>query len=201
LIQSGTSSTWPPAATAETAAPEVAAGWGTPATSASVLSDVYSLGATGFWLLTGRPPYDLSGAADVMAKMATVAAKVPLKLRDLAPHVPQPVASVIESAMARAPIDRIPSVTNLAAALGRRSSVARKWRRTDEHGRHIACWRGEPQDGGSTYVLCLEQGARPTQSVITTVHAGSGRRVTGGSRTTPARSWGQAVRSVMRALG
>ncbi len=200
LIPPGATSAFPPGGTAETAAPEVAAYWGTPATTASVVSDVYSLGATAFWLLTARPPHNFAAVTDVPAKMAIVAAQAPARLRDVAPHVPQYVAAIVEKAMARSTGDRFASVTDLAAALGRRPAVRRRWRRTDEHASHVACWRGESEGANSVYILCLELGTLPSQCVITTVTAGSGRRVTRGCRTGPMRTWGQAVRSVMRVL-
>lgn len=199
LLPPGATSTAPAGATAETAAPEVAGGWPTPAT-ASVRSDLYSLGATAFWLLAGAAPIDLSAAPDTAAKMALVAAQSVPRLRDVAPHVPSYVASAIEQAMDRSPTKRHTSVTEFAAALGRRPSVARRWRRTDEHRGHIACWRGELQSAGSTFVMCLEHGSRPTQAVITTRHLVSGRRITAGCRSVPMRTWAQAVRSVMRAV-
>ncbi len=201
LIPAGATSVAPAGATAETAAPEVAAGWPTPGVpTASVQSDVYSLGATAFWLLAGRTPLDLSTAPDTAAKMAIVGTQSPPRLRDLAPHVPNYVAAAIERAMAHNGADRFTSVTDLAAALGRRPAVDRRWTRTDEHAGHLACWRGEPQSGGSTYVLCLEQGARPTQAAITTRHRSSGSRISAGCRSSPMRNWAQAVRSIMRAL-
>ena len=201
LIAPGAASVTPPGASPETAAPEIAAGWNTPAVTASFGSDQYALGATAYWLLAARTPVDLSSAADFVGQMSLVASTAPPRLRDVAPHVPQYVAAAIEQAMARDVGDRFPSVTEFAAALGQRPRVSRRWRRTDEHASHVICWRGEPQSGGSTYVLCLEQGARATQGVITTRHAASGNRITPGCRTTPMRSWGQAVRSVMRSLG
>ena len=200
LLPAGTTTTIPAGATAETAAPEVAAGWNTPTPTASIQSDVYSLGATAFWLVAGRTPIDLSAAADITAKMTIVAAETAPRLRDVAPHVPNYVASAVERAMERSPADRYSTVTEFAAALGRRPGVTRRWKRTDEHPAHIACWRGEMQSAGSTYVMCLEQGARATQAIITTRHLSSGRRVTAGCRSAPMRTWAQAVRSAMRAL-
>jgi eukaryotic-like serine/threonine-protein kinase len=132
--------------------------------------------------------------------MAIVATQSAPRLRDVAPHVPNYVASAVERAMQRSPADRYPTVTEFAAALGRRPGVVRRWKRTDEHIGHMACWRGELQSAGSTYVMCLEQGARPTQAMITTRHLSSGRRVTAGCRSVPMRTWAQAVRSAMRAL-
>lgn len=191
----------PAGATAETAAPEVAAGWPTPgAATASIRSDIYSLGATAHWLVAGRPPLDLSAAPDTAAKMAIVATQSVPRVREVAPHVPNYVAVAIERAMDHSPANRYATVTDFAAALGGRPAVARRWRRTDEHAGHIACWRGELQHAGSTYAMCLEQGPRPTQAVITTRHLTSGRRVTAGCRSSPMRNWAQAVRSAMRAL-
>ena len=200
LIPPDATATAPRGATPETAAPEVAAGWNTPAATASIQSDVYSLGATAFWMLTGRPPLDLSTAADFDAKMALVAAQAPPRLREVAPHVPGYVATAIEQAMARAPADRFATVTDFAAALGRRPGVSRRWARTDEHATHIACWRGDPNGTGSTYVVCLDQGPRATQATVTAQHLTSGRRIPAGCRSVPMRTWAQAVRSVMRVL-
>jgi serine/threonine protein kinase len=200
LLPVGATVVQPAGATAMTAAPEVAAGWGTPAATASVRSDVYSLGATAYWLLAARPPHDFTGAADAAAQMAIVVAQAPPRLRDVAPHVPNYVSVAIETAIARASSDRHASVTDLASALGRRPAMTRRWRRTDEHVGHLGCWRGEPDHGGSVYVVCLEVGSRPSQITITTRHAGSGHRVLRGCRVVPRREWGRAIRSVMRAL-
>lgn len=186
--------------TAEIAAPEVASAWNAPTPSASVRSDVYSLGATAFWLLTGRPPYDFGGTTDFDAKMLIAATQPTPRLRDLAPHVPQYLGNVIEKAMAPAAADRYPSVTAFATALGTRTGVPRRWRRTDEHPGHHACWRGEPLGNGGTYLMCLEIGSRPTQGIITTTQASSGHRVNRGCRTTPMRCWGQGVRAAMQAV-
>jgi serine/threonine protein kinase len=201
LIPSGATAVQPHGATAETAAPEIAASWGTTAANASIRSDVYSLGATAFWLLAARPPHDLTGATDIATKMSIVATQPAVSLRALAPHVPKPVTGAIETAISRSQSDRYQTVTDFAAALGARPAAARRWRRTDEHPGHLACWRGEPRGAGSTFVLCLEPGSRPTQCTITTAHAGSGRRVTRGCRSAPLRSWAQAVRSIMQKLG
>jgi serine/threonine-protein kinase len=196
----GAQSARPPGATPETAAPEVAAGWNTPAATACFSSDVYSLGATAYWLLAGRTTHDFTGLADSGAKMARVAGEAPPRLRDLAPHVPRYVASAVERAMSRNPADRFGSSTEFAAALGARPSPSRRWDRTDEHASHLACWRGEPAGRGGAYLVCLEQGARATQYVITATHAASGRRVPSACRTATARTLGQAVRTVIDGL-
>jgi eukaryotic-like serine/threonine-protein kinase len=185
-------------ASPETAAPEVAAGWPTGAPPASFQTDVYSLGATAYWLLAGRPPVDFRGIGTFAARMAAAATQTRPRLRDVAPHVPAAVANVIEKAMSKNPADRYASANELAAALGARSTRARRWRRTDEHGGHIGCWRGE-QPGRSTYILCLEQAAKPTKCTVTTRHE-TGARVPGGSRTDSMKKWPLAVRATIDKL-
>lgn len=190
----------PTTVTVHTVAPEIARNWPTGQT-ASAASDVYSLGATAYWLLAGRTAHDFAGVPDLAAAMGLVAGTEPRRLRDAAPHLPSAVARVVERAMARTTADRYQSATEFAAALGSRTATNRRWRRTDEHAGHIACWRGKPRAGGGTYVVCLEQGARQSQCVITSRHAASGGRITRGCRTAAMRDSAQAVRAVMTALG
>jgi serine/threonine-protein kinase len=187
-------------ATPTTAAPEVAAAWppnGIP--PASFQTDVYSLGATGYWLLAGRPPVDADNIPAFGAKMAAAATQIPPRLRDLAPHVPASVAAVIEKAISRDPADRYATVNELDAALGSRSTRQRKWHRTNQHPGHLGCWSGE-EPGKSTYVLCLEQGATPTKCKVTTVHESSGHRVPGGARYDSMKNAPLAVRRIIDKL-
>jgi serine/threonine protein kinase len=200
LIPTRTGSAVIPGATAATASPEVASTWQTGRPEATRASDIYSVGATAYWLLAGRPPHDLSGVPDATARMAIVAAIEPERLRDAAPHVPLYIAHVVEKAMARAEGDRYQNVTEINDALGSVPRVSRRWRPTNEHPGHLGCWRGEPVGGGSTYVLCLEPGDRPTRCVVTARHAGSGNRIHAARRTAPMRERARAVRSAMRFL-
>jgi len=62
-------------ATPETAAPEVRAGWATGAPPAAFTTDVYSLGATAYWLLAAQPPVNLARITGIPARMATAAAQ------------------------------------------------------------------------------------------------------------------------------
>lgn len=199
LLPEGVVSVAALATTPAIAAPEVAADLAGP--TASVRSDVYSLGACAYWLLAARRPFEFPEAADFQARLAIVAAEIPPRLWDVAPHVPSYVAKAVDRAMARDPADRFGSTAELAAALGARPSVRRRWRRTNEHEGHEGCWRGEPVSGGSTYVLCLEKGSRPTQAVITAIHLTSGRRIAAGGRKVAMREWPRAIRSAIRSLG
>ena len=198
LLPQGQTTAPPQGATAATAAPEIASTFGTGAPVASIASDVYSLSATAFWLLAGRPPIDLS-AVPPQLQMSTVATAQPPRLRDVAPHVPQALAAIVEKAIARDPADRYATIGDFAAALGSRPAVARKWTRTNEHAGHIGCWRGE-RVGASTYVLCVEPGAKAGSCNVATRHLASGARVPNGAKACRIRNWPQAVRAVMRAL-
>lgn len=94
-------------ATVAHAAPEVLSG-----TKASVRSDVYGLASTLYTLLSGTPAFSGGGDDSMVALIARLAsAPVP----DLRPRgVPDVLANVIETAMAKAPEQRPPN----AAALG-----------------------------------------------------------------------------------
>jgi serine/threonine protein kinase len=198
LLPPGHTTAVPQGATAATAAPEVASSWGANAPVASIASDVYSLGATAYWLLAGRPPIDLS-AVPPQFQMQAVAAGQPPRVFDVAPHVPQRLAAIIEKAIARNPADRYATIGDFAAALGSRQAVTRKWTRTNEHAGHIGCWRGE-RAGASTYVLCVEPGVKAGSCNVTTRHVRSNARVPNGSKACRMRNWPQAVRAVIRAL-
>lgn len=198
LLPQGASSVTPFVTTPPITAPEIAANW--EAATASIKSDVYSLGACAYWLLAARTPHEFPPGIDFNGALSIVAAQRPHPLWDVAPHVPGYVAKAVDRAMARDPADRFEDAAVFAAFLGNRPAVSRHWRRTDEHPGHLACWRGEPQSSGSTYVLCLEEGSRPTQAVITTTHLGSGRRISSGCRNVPMRIFAQKIRSVIRAL-
>jgi serine/threonine-protein kinase len=185
-------------ATAETAAPEVRTGWATGAPPAAYTTDVYSLGATTYWLLAAQPPVNLVGINGIPARMAAAATQTTPRLREVAPHVPGPVASIVERAMAIDAGDRYQTVAEFSAALGSRSTKPRRWRRTNEHAGHLGCWQGECP-GKSTYILCLEQGATPKQCTVTTRHA-TGAKVPSGSRTASVRDAARAVRATIDKL-
>jgi len=74
-------------------------------------SDIYSLGASLYTLLTGKPPYGGRMTSYVLASVLTDEA---LESND---HTPRPVIDALVRAIERAPEDRWPSAAALATAL------------------------------------------------------------------------------------
>lgn len=77
-------------------------------------SDMYSLGATFFHLLTGRPPFEGGTALAVIAQHLQDA---PPKVRERSPEVPEKLAAVIDRLLSKKPKDRFPSYDALIEAL------------------------------------------------------------------------------------
>ena len=80
-------------------------------------ADIYSLGAIGYELLTGQPPYDGSGPFEILGRVLD--APVPA-IRTLRPDCPPWLESVVRTALHKAPGDRPQTVTQLLDALERK---------------------------------------------------------------------------------
>jgi serine/threonine-protein kinase len=112
--------------------PEQAAG--TP--SIDGRSDIYSLGAVAYYLLAGKPPYDVASSFEALIALLSDPIKPPSTLR---PDLPDDLEAVIMRSLARHPNDRFPDVAAFEAALGRcacasswSEAMARQWW-TDHH--------------------------------------------------------------------
>lgn len=79
-------------------------------------SDVYSLGATMYSLLLGRPPFDGESLMEVLRKVSTEPIVPP---RRIDPAFPAELEAILLRAMARDPRDRYPTAAALASDLAR----------------------------------------------------------------------------------
>jgi uncharacterized RDD family membrane protein YckC len=77
-----------------------------------VRADIYAVGATAYYLLTGHAPFDDS---DVLALVARIATEVPKSPRALAPAVPRGLAAIVLRCLAK---DRAGRPANYAALHG-----------------------------------------------------------------------------------
>ncbi len=79
-------------------------------------SDVYSMGATLFHLLAGRPPFQAAGMVELFALHANQA---PPPLRSLNSELSEDVGRVVERALAKTPADRHPDAAAFLRELER----------------------------------------------------------------------------------
>ena len=100
------------------AAPEVARG-GVPTAE----SDLYGIGSTAYFLLTGRPVFDESSPARALAAHAR---RAPKPVREANPAVPADLSEVVMRCLRKDPAERFPSAAALAAAL-RDCECASEW--------------------------------------------------------------------------
>jgi len=84
-------------------------------TTAGPPSDVYSLGATLFEMLTGRPPFQHVGMQAIFLAHLSVSPPDP---REIVPHVPEELARMVVDCLAKRASDR-PEALDLAAKLAK----------------------------------------------------------------------------------
>ncbi len=84
-------------------------------------SDIYSLGCTFYYLLTGSPPFPGGGLADKLARHST--APVP-DVRERRPEIPGPLALLVQKMMAKKPEGRFVDYSQLIAGLDGLSRTA-----------------------------------------------------------------------------
>jgi len=97
--------------TADYLAPEQAV----PFSDVDIRADIYSLGATGFYLLTGRPPF--GDTTNITQKLLAHQTRAPDSLQALRPDLRPQLVVVIERMMAKAPVDRYLTPMDVVHAL------------------------------------------------------------------------------------
>jgi predicted Ser/Thr protein kinase len=81
-------------------------------------SDLYSLGATLYALLAGRPPYGTGSAVSIVLKHADPKER-PQPLRSAVPDIPPEVEGLVEKLMAKRPEERFQTADEVVAAVDR----------------------------------------------------------------------------------
>ncbi len=79
-----------------------------------IRADIYAVGATLYFLLTGQPPFD---AKDLRELVARVTSEPPRSPRVLRPEIPAGLAAVVLQCLAKVPGERPRSYSDLAANL------------------------------------------------------------------------------------
>jgi serine/threonine-protein kinase len=94
-------------------------------------SDIYSLGAVAYFLLTGKPPFDAATAIEAIAAHARDPVVPPSQIRE---QVPADLDAVVLRCLAKDPTERFPDAESLENALGRclcasswNKGLARRW--------------------------------------------------------------------------
>ena len=192
------------AGTLTTVAPEVAlVGAAVPSSQwpsarpTSVASDIYSLAATFYMLVAGRPIHAFP-SNDMVANFSIVANETPTDIRDVAPHVPKGLGATIMRALSKDPVNRPESASALDAGIGSRPRQRRSWVRVAPHPGHTSCFQGVR--GGSKIEVCAIPTGTGTQHRIVCQHQVSGRKAANPTNVSRASALPRALRVVLRDL-
>jgi serine/threonine protein kinase len=132
-------------------------------------SDIYSLGAVAYYLLTGRPPFDEKDGLRLLIAHARDPVVPPSLIRD---DVPRDLERVVLKCLAKRAADRFPDVGSLDRGLGD-CACAKDWDRD----RAAGWWRkAEPSESASL------AGQGPGRWTDRAACAGPARPVNRGSR-------------------
>jgi serine/threonine-protein kinase len=105
-------------------------------------SDIYSVGALAYFLLTGRPPF--TGGSPLQT-LAAHLYEQPAPLRQQRPDIPGDVEAVVLRCLAKKPADRFPDAESLGEALAG-CGAANQWSEKEA----AEWWRAATVNGGAT---------------------------------------------------
>ncbi|HEV3165887.1 MAG TPA: serine/threonine-protein kinase [Isosphaeraceae bacterium] len=140
---------------------------------ADARSDVYSLGATLYEMLTLRAAFD---ASDRLELIERISRESPPRLRRHDPRVPRDLETLVQKAMAREPADRYPTAAALADDLRRfladRSVRARRATAPEQLWRW---WRRNPTMAGLAFSIAMLLVALAVGSLLVALKMGQAR--------------------------
>lgn len=164
----------------------------------SISSDVYSLAATVFYLLSGEYPVDHT--LPLGEQQSLIAAGALRDISEVAPHVPRAVAMVVRRSMSINPAARHASASDFGNALVTGMGQRRDWCRA-AHAGHAYCAESAASGGRKAVAVCSE--AAPHEKIkMRAFYPGTGRAVAGvGEKTAPESRSSAALRSYFALLG
>ncbi|MHA7225569.1 serine/threonine-protein kinase [Glutamicibacter soli] len=141
----------------------------------SKASDVYSLAATAFYLLSGEYPVD--HRLTVQEQYDKIAAGSLRELRTIAPHISRAVGTVIRKSLSPDPAKRHPSATDFGNALAQAIQGSRDWERVP-HADHLHCLIGASHGAKKAVRVCATVSNGGRILVSAKMHE-SGRQIPG----------------------
>jgi len=163
--------TTPPNGSFCTVAPEVLGANG----KCSKASDVYSLAATTFYLLSGEYPVDHRLALQEQNDKIAVGSL--RELRTIAPHVSRSVGTVVRKSLSINPAKRHSSATEFGNALAQAVQGSRDWERVT-HADHLHCLVGASHGTKKSVRVCAAASNDGKIRVSAKMHE-SGRQIPG----------------------
>jgi serine/threonine protein kinase len=151
-----------------TVAPEAACDGG----YCTVRSDVYSLGATAFFVLSGAYPVDQN--LELAEQQKRIVAGNIRELRQVAPHISQAIGTVVRRALSLEPPARFGSAQDFGNALTKAARGSRDWRRV-VHSGHEHCLEGSAAPNRTAVRICAVPDG--TDFAVRVRLAQTGRRV------------------------
>jgi eukaryotic-like serine/threonine-protein kinase len=163
----------------------------------SIVTDVYSLAATAFYALTGEYPVD--HRLPVQDQVKLIKAGQVREARDLAPHVPQSVGTVVRAGLRLDPTQRTQTPLGFSNALAHAARDTRDWRRED-HAGHRMCLIGDPHGPKTAVRICCIDDEQ--NGVTVAARHATGRRIANvADRSVKLRDLPKTVRALIRDLG
>ncbi|WP_369189473.1 hypothetical protein [Streptomyces sp. R08] len=181
------------AGTFATVAPEVLA-----TGMCSVASDVYSLAATAFYLLSGQYPNGPVSLGMTARRDRIINGQFD-KLRDIAPQISQSLGAVIERGLSQSPEGRPRSAQEFANQLARCSLHRRAWRRIAPHNGHDLYFKGDAVKSAKEVTVCVLLDAHGRSGIE--VRSATGRHLRQHEKNSiPPNQVSAALRSLFRRL-